>query len=159
MLGYYRRVEGAGGYKLQSATVGDLQSIEGLVIAQGSAVIWAEYSPESPALENLAVETRIPKRETHVLIIPELPSLTGLAVEVGDTVEEGPLIARYVDDATLAEREPEIEEVRAQLPVLQRQIAQTRTNYKTKLRGIRTRLEAAKTKLGEVSFSRPSKKR
>ena len=58
VLSYYYRAEtGEGGYTLRSATVGDLQSIEGLVITQGSAVVKAEYNPDSPALENLAVET------------------------------------------------------------------------------------------------------
>lgn len=81
--------------------MGDLQSIEGLAITWGSAIIRAEYDPESPVLENLAVETRVPKRETHVLTMSDLPSLAGLVIDVGDYVE-GQLIARYVDDAVLA---------------------------------------------------------
>ncbi len=129
-----------------------MASIEGLAIRQGSAVIRAEYSPGSPALDNLALTTRIPKRETHVLTIPDLPGLAGLVVEVGDHVEEGQLIARYVDDAALSERELETEGAKSQLPVLQRQIAGVRKVHQTKLRGIRTRLEAAKARLGEVRF-------
>jgi len=153
VLGYYRRIEaGEGGYTLRSATVGDLQSLEGLAIVQGSAVIRAEYDPESPALENLAVETRVPKRDTHVLTIPDLPSLAGLVVEVGDTVEEGQLIARYVDDAALSQSELVVQEAKARLPGLERQIAQAREAHQTKLRGLRERLAAAETRLGEVRF-------
>jgi len=132
--------------------VGDLQSLEGLAITQGSAVIRAEYDPESPALENLAVETRIPKRETHVLTIPDLPSLAGLVVEIGDTVEEGQLIARNVDDAALSQSELVVQEAKARLPGLERQIALARKAHQTKLRGIQARLETAKAKLEEVRF-------
>ena len=90
VLGYYRRIKaGKRGYTLRSATVGDSQTIEGLAITQGSALVRAEYSPESPALDDLAVSTRIPKRETHVLTVPDLPSLAGLVVEPGDRVEAG----------------------------------------------------------------------
>ncbi len=121
-------------------------------VSQGSAVIRAEYDPESPALENLAVETRIPKRETHVLTIPDLPSLAGLVVEIGDTVEEGQLIARYVDDAALSQSELVVQEAKARLPGLERQIALARKAHQTKLRGIQTRLETAKAKLEEVRF-------
>ena len=153
VLGYYRRVEASSeGYTLRSATVGDLQSIAGLAIREGSAVVRAEYDPDSPALENLALSTRIPKRETHVLSIPDLPSLAGLVVEVGDHVEEGQLLARYVDDAALAEGELEVQGAKARLPVLKRQIVQGRKNHETKLRGIRDRLKAAETRLGEVRF-------
>lgn len=153
VLGYTRRIEASeGGYTLRSATIGDLQSIEGLAITQGSAVVRAEYNPDSPALENVAVTTRIPKRETHVLSIPDLPSLAGLVVEVGDTVEEGQLIARYVDDGALSEHNLEVKGARAQVPVLQRQIVQARENHKTKLRGIKDRLRVAEAKLGEVRF-------
>jgi len=144
VLGYYRRIEASSeGYTLRSATVGDLQAIAGLAIKQGSAVVRAEYNPESPALENLALATRIPKRETHVLTIPDLPSLAGLVVKVGDHVEEGQLLARYVDDEVLAEQELETEGAKAQLPALKRQLAQAKRNHQTKVQGIRNRLGAA----------------
>ncbi len=54
-------------------------------------------------------------------------------VEIGDTVEEGQLIARYVDDAALAERELETAGARAQLlPALQHQIDRAREDHQTK---------------------------
>ncbi len=132
--------------------LGDLQSIEGLVIMQGSAVIRAEYTPESPALENLAVATRIPERETHVLTVPDLPSLAGLVVEISDQVEEGQLIARYIDDAALAERTLEVEATRAQVPVLEKRIIQARKAHEGKLKGLRKRLAAAQNRVSEVRF-------
>lgn len=67
-------------------------------------------------------------------------------------MEEGQLIARYVDDAALSERELETEGAKSQLPVLQRQIAGARVVHQTKLQGIRTRLEAAEARLSEVQF-------
>lgn len=153
VLGYYRRVEvGERGYTLRSATVGDLQTIEGLAITQGSALIRAEYSPESPALDNLAVTTRIPERETHVLTVPDLPSLAGLVVEPGDRVEEGQLIARYVDDAALSARGLELEGAKARVPRLEGQIERGRDDHEVKLKGLRERLEAAQNKLAEVHF-------
>ena len=152
-MGYYSRIEATmTHYELRSATVGDLQLLAHPAIEEGSAVVRAEYSPESPALENLSLTTHIPKRETHVLSIPDLPSLAGLVVEVGDHVEEGQLLACYVDDAALAEGKLEVQGAKAQLPVSKRQIVQGRKNHETKLGGIKKRLEAAETKLGEVRF-------
>ena len=152
-MGYYPRIEATmTHYELRSATVGDLQLLAHLAIEEGSAVVRAEYSPESPALENLSLTTHIPKRETHVLTIPNLPSLAGLVVKVGDHVEEGQLIARYVDDAALAENELEVQGAKARLPALERQIVQGRENHETKLGGIRSQLKAAETKLEEVRF-------
>ena len=87
-----------------------------------------------------------------MLTLPDPPSLAGLVVEVGNTVEEGQLITRYADDAVLTEGNLEVQGASAQLPVLERQITQARENYKTKLRGIRNRLRAAEIKLEEVRF-------
>lgn len=75
-----------------------------------------------------------------------------MVVEIGDYVEEGQLIARYVDDAALGTQGLEVEGVRARLPVLQPQIAQARKVRRTKLLGIGTRITAAKARLGEVRF-------
>jgi inner membrane protein len=47
------------------------------------------------------VATRAPAVRSHVLTIPDLPSVSGLVVVVGERVAEGELIARYVDNGAL----------------------------------------------------------
>lgn len=153
VLGYYRRVERQSeGYALRSATIGDLQSIEGLAIRQGSPVIRAEYSPGSPTLERLAFSTRIPKRETHVLTVPDLPSLAGFVVEIGDRVEEGQLIARYVDDAALEISRAQIETKGRWASELEKKMKLERAAHEAKLEAIRRRITGAREKLERVRY-------
>lgn len=152
-LGHYPRVEvGADTYRLRSATVGDLQALAHLAIEQGSAVIRAEYAPESPALENLAVATRAPAVRSHVLTIPDLPSVSGLVVAVGDRVAEGELIARYVDDAALEVSRGEVEAARARIPVVERTVELERRAHRAKLEGLRERIAAAQGRLGRLRY-------
>ncbi len=152
-LGHYSRIEGsADSYRLRSATVGDLQGLAHLAIEQGSAVIRAEYSPDSPALENLSVATRAPAVRSHVLKIPDLPSVSGLVVAVGDRIEEGELIARYLDDTMLEVTHAEVEEARVRLPELEQTVLLEREAHSAKLEGLRERVEDAKEKLERVRY-------
>lgn len=152
-LGYYPRIEATmTHYRLRSATVGDLQLLSHLAIEQGSAVIRAEYSPDSPALENLSLATRAPAVRAHVLKIPDLPSLSGLVVEIGDRVEEGELIARYVDDSTLEVLHAEVEEAKGKIPELEKTVELEREAHKAKLEGLRGQVEEAKGRLERVRY-------
>ncbi|GAA5338902.1 MULTISPECIES: hypothetical protein [Thermus] len=64
---------------------------------------------ESPSLNHLLsppfdASTHLPVLpQVHPIVIPDLPSLSGLLVRPGDRVEEGEPLARYVDEAPLEE--------------------------------------------------------
>ena len=152
-MGYYSRIEATmTHYELRSATVGDLQLLAHLAIEEGSAVVRAEYSPESPALENLSLTTRAPARHAHVLSIPDLPSISGLVVAVGDRVGEGELIARYVDDNALKVSQAEVDEAKAQIPRLEKTIRLGREAHRAKLGSARGKITAATERLERVRY-------
>ena len=67
-------------------------------------------------------------------------------------VEEGQLIARYVDDAELSAQKLEVEGAKVKLPALNQQVAQAKAVQQMKLQGIRARLRRAETRLEEVRF-------
>jgi len=100
-LGEYPRLKKTGKtLELRAATQGDLAPYSSHLITSGSAMIFAEYSPNTNILETQPT-TAAPPLSSHVLSITGLPSLSGLLIQQGQKVTEGELIARYIDDGGL----------------------------------------------------------
>ncbi len=79
----------------------DLHPLSGLYLKAGSAVVRAAFAPGEEASLVLPSLPTLP--QFHPIVIPDLPSLSGLLVRPGDRVEEGEPLARYVDDVPLEE--------------------------------------------------------
>jgi multidrug resistance efflux pump len=110
-------------------------------------VIRAEYSPGSEMMANLSVVSSTPSVRSHILSIPNLPSLAGLVVEIGDYVDEGQLIARYVDDHALDTSEEEVKAAQERIPELEEAIELERAAHEAKLEGLRQSLADAREKV------------
>ena len=139
-------------FEVRSATAGDLAPLSHLVIAGGSAVVRAEYSPGSEALADLTVASSTPSVKSHLLSIPNLPSLAGLLIEVGDEVAEGELIARYIDDTALELSQAELDETEEQLPQLEESLRLEREAHEVKLVGLEQAVRDAEAKHGRVAY-------
>ena len=101
LLGEYQRVKRSGSsLELRAATQGDLAPYSHLLINSGSAMVFAEYSPETDIATTEPQHTA-PPLSSHVLTVAGLPSLSGLLVQQGQTVTEGEFIARFIDDSKL----------------------------------------------------------
>lgn len=101
LLGEYQRVKRSGSsLEVRAATQGDLAPYSHLLIKSGSAMIFAEYSPETDVIAT-EPQHSAPPLSSHVLTVAGLPSLSGLLVQQGQEVTEGEYIARYIDDSKL----------------------------------------------------------
>ena len=153
VVGYFERVQKFGNeFEVRSATAGDLAPLSHLVIAGGSAVIRAEYSPGSEALADLTVASSTPSVKSHLLSIPNLPSLAGLLVEVGDEVEEGELIARYIDDEALELSQVELDEAKEKIPQLEETLRLEQVGHEGRLAGLEQAVSDAKEKRERVAY-------
>jgi hypothetical protein len=151
VVGYFERISRSGrSYELRAATPSDLTPLAHLVIESGSAVIRAEYSPGAEAQETLS--SAIPAFTSHLLRIPDLPSLAGLVVNLGDHVEQGELIARYVDDAALNANAEEVAAAQERIPDLERTIELEREAHTTKLDTLRLSATDARERLERVRY-------
>ena len=153
VVGYFPRIT-ASGKKLETrgATVGDLAPLARYVIAAGSAVIRAEYSPGSEALANLTVASSTPEVKSHLLSIPDLPSVSGLIVETGQELTEGELVARYVDDSELEINEAEAGEARENVPALEERIQAEREAHDARVIALEQTTADATTRLEQVRY-------
>lgn len=153
VVGYFSRVEANGKtVETRAATIGDLSPLGRYVISSGSAVIRAEYSPGSEKLAGLELATKTPELRSHVLEIPNLPSLAGLTVNVGDELLEGELIARYVDDSVLELNQLEAEAAQLKVPELEGRVRVEREAHEAALAGLEEALADAHAKLEQVSY-------
>lgn len=152
-LGYFERIRRSGSsYDVRSATVGDLKALSHLAIDAGSAVIRAEYSPGSEALHDLDMHASLPAVQSHVLTIPNLPSVSGLVVAIGDRVGEGSLLARYVDDSMLEVTQAEMAAAQERIPELEEALELERQAHEARLEGIRDRLGSAQERLERTRY-------
>ena len=152
-VGYFQRVEIYGKkLKARSATVGDLAPLANYVIENGSAVIRAEYAPGSEALADLTVISSVAAVKSHMLTIPNLPTLSGLVIDVGDEVIEGQLVARYVDDVELGISAAEIEAAKQKIPELEQNIENEREMYETRILSLEQSLGDAKADVERLRY-------
>jgi membrane-bound metal-dependent hydrolase YbcI (DUF457 family) len=106
-VGHYRRVQAFGrNLEVRSATVRELEPLELAFVEKGTAVIRAEFAPGETVTSNIEFQRRS-RTKTHVLEIPNLPSLAGLVVKPGDQVFEGSPLARYVNDQAIEAKRAE----------------------------------------------------
>jgi inner membrane protein len=153
VVGYFERVKKFGDeYEIRSATAGDLAPLAHMVIESGSAVIRAEYPKGSETLANLSLSSTLPEVKSHLLSIPNLPSLAGLVVKLGDEVAEGELIARYLNDEVLASSKEELEAAQARIPELETSIELERQAHEARLAVIEQSISEATTKLDKMRF-------
>ncbi|MCA9840429.1 MAG: hypothetical protein KC422_26215, partial [Trueperaceae bacterium] len=152
-VGYFQRLI-AQGKKLEArtATVTDLLPFANLVIETGSAVIRAEYEPGSKVLADLSVLSSVVAVKSHLLNIPDLPSLAGLVVEVGDKVLAGQLIARYVDDSVLELSEADYKDAILRLEEAEKDLALEQTAYEMRLKSLEQKIETGKDKVTRLRY-------
>lgn len=152
-IGYFERIKNSGNkLELRSATIGDLAPLASHVIKSGSAIIRAEYSPGSEALATLSIANSTPNFKSHVLSIPNLPSLAGLTIDTGDEVQEGELIARYIDDKKLNQSQTQIEETKTQLPQLETQQQNELKEHQLKLQALEQTQQETKEQLERTHY-------
>jgi membrane-bound metal-dependent hydrolase YbcI (DUF457 family) len=120
-VGRYKRVNSINlELTARSAHIEDFYSLENTFINRGTARIRIEYKPGERVLDALEFQEQARAR-THILEIPNLPSMAGLVVKPGDRVTSGQPLARYVNDAAL-------EEVRARVAVAKATVAQSKAD-------------------------------
>lgn len=135
--------------RLHAATPQDLAVLAGSYIQAGSAVVRAEYQPgqeaelELPALEAVGV---------HPVVIPHLPSLSGLLVQPGDQVAEGEPLARYVDDLPLQKLQEQSASRRAEAERLLAELGRLEERYRRERAALQAELAAARESLGRVRY-------
>ena len=152
-LGHFQRVTRYGDtLELRAATPSDLAPFAGLAIETGSAVVRAEYSEGAEVPVALELTAAAPKVKSHTLTIPDLPSVAGLVVEIGQEVQEGEPIARYVDDAGLGVTEAEVKAAKAKIPDLEQTVGLEEKAHGAKLEALTQELKTAKEKLERTTF-------
>lgn len=147
-VGTFERIRRSGQhYQLRAATPSDLAPLAQLVIESGSAVIRAEYHPNQQALASMVSLSSLPSVTAHPLRIPDLPSLAGLLVSIGDPIEHGELIARYVDDAALSLNAEELHAAREKIPELERTMSLERDAHQAHKAQLKASLDDAQDAL------------
>jgi len=142
----------------RGASIQDLMPYSSIVIEAGTAIIRAEYSvgfnrgEGSEGEGEFEVLPLVPAVKTHVLLLPDLPSLTGLVIEVGDELIEGQLIARYVDDVALELSEAELEEARRQLSDLEAERLRAGEMYELRVKAIKQEIEDSTVRLEKLRY-------
>ena len=154
VVGYFPRLKSTGTrLELRAATFGGLGALPNVVITEGSAVIRAEYAPGTQAQQMVSLVSSTPSYQSHVLNIPDLPSVvSGLVVSVGDYVEEGQLIARYVDDTTLEQDAEDLGAAQAKISDFEGEEAREREAHELRLTDLRGAVSEADEKLARVRY-------
>ena len=138
-VGYFPRVSVYGStLKARAATIGDLAPYQHLVIENGSAVIRAEYPAGSSPSDGEGYElaSTLPSFNSHLLSIPDLPSISGLVVTIGDNVEEGQMVARYIDDSKLELSQAELDAAQQEILDLEKNIELETAEHTAKLEAL-----------------------
>jgi membrane-bound metal-dependent hydrolase YbcI (DUF457 family) len=152
-LGTFDRLKRHGNeWEIRAATIGDLAQLSHMAIEGGSALVRAEYSPGAQVAATLPLAVSLPPVKSHLLAIPNLPSLAGLVVSVGDEVAEGELIARYIDDTQLAVSEAEASAAEARIPELERTISLETQAHEQTVTDLKARLNEAREKLERTRY-------
>ncbi len=154
-IGYFERLSASGKtLELRAATPESLVPYGHYVIEAGAALVRAEYRPENANLANAERVSAVgtPTIKAHTLRIPDLPSVTGLVVAVGDRVEEGTLIARYVDDTVLDANAAEIEAAEARLADLETSVQLEREAHQSRAASITQEISDAQANVERLRY-------
>ncbi len=151
-VGRYKRVTSINlELQARSAHVDDFFGLENAFINRGTARVRIEYKPGERIMDALEFQQQARAR-THVLPIPNLPSIAGLVVKPGDRVVSGQPLARYVNDAAL-------EEVKARVSTAKATVAQSRADLERLRVGfvayqptLEERIKAAQTEVSRLEY-------
>ncbi len=122
-VGYYPRITvGSTHLSLHSARPSDLLPYRNAYIEKGSAVIRAEFSPDTTPAPTLTLDPTSPAPKLHTLTIPSLSTLAGLIIKPGDKVKQGQPIARYINDTALKAQETKVNQAKLTLKDTQAQL-------------------------------------
>ncbi|MEM6429106.1 MAG: metal-dependent hydrolase [Deinococcota bacterium] len=150
VVGSFARLDARGTtLHARSASIGDFVPLADTLITQGSAVVRAYYHPEVTPTPPILTA---PPLTAHVLTLPNLPSVSGLLVSVGDEVVEGERIARYVDDDALATSQAEAEAAHARLPELERELIQQQASFERDAAALEQTIHQANDDLAKLRY-------
>ncbi|WP_326490780.1 metal-dependent hydrolase [Thermus caliditerrae] len=144
-VGTYPRVEASASpprLALHAARPEDLAPLAGLYLKAGSAVVRAAFAPGEEASLLLPDLPALPR--VHPVVIPDLPSLSGLLVRPGDRVEEGEPLARYVDEAPLEELAERAEARREEASRLEADLARLEERFRLEREALEGELARAR---------------
>ena len=88
----------------------------------------------------------------HPVVIPDLPSLSGLLVRPGDQVEEGEPLARYVDEVPLEELAERAGAKREEASRLEADLARLEERYRLEREALERELGQAREALARVRY-------
>ena len=129
---------------LHAARPVDLTAYSTAFVTSGSLVVRVEYSGNR-APDALPLSPATAGRSTVRLVeLPNLPSLAGLLVEQGDTVQEGQPLARYVDEAAPAQQREDARQLREKAAQLRAEVSAERRAYQQQAGGLRAQVQAAR---------------
>ncbi|GAA6756350.1 hypothetical protein Thermus77420_18260 [Thermus thalpophilus] len=128
----------------------DLHPLSGLYLKAGSAVVRAAFAPGEEASLVLPSLPTLP--QFHPIVIPDLPSLSGLLVRPGDRVEEGEPLARYVDDVPLEELSERAQAAREEAARLEADLARLEERYRVEREAVERELLQAREALARIRY-------
>jgi membrane-bound metal-dependent hydrolase YbcI (DUF457 family) len=151
-VGYFPRVKVFGStLEARAATIGDLSPYQHLVIENGSAVIRAEYpsgiDPSTLRQAQGEQASSLPSFKSHLLSIPDLPSISGLVVAIGDEVAEGEMVARYINDTKLELSQAELDAAQQEILDLEQNIGLAIDQHEAELQALEQTLTTAEKDL------------
>ena len=90
--------------------------------------------------------------QSHVLRIPNLPSLAGLLISNGDTIVEGERIARYVDDEALELSQQTLDQATIRLPELEAELTRQQERHEAIIEARQTALATSQDDLARTRY-------
>ncbi len=151
-VGHYARVVVFGRtLQIRSARASDLASLETAFIEHGTAVIRIEYLAGEAVSDSVNL-AKIKRSRTHVLEIPNLPTVTGLVVKAGDKVLEGQPVARYINDQALEAKRAEVDKARLIINSSSAELVRTRSDYAAILPTLEQQTEDARKVVKREEF-------
>lgn len=151
VVGRFARVEASGStLRLRSARAVDLDPFANLLIEKGSVVVRAYYPPD---VDHVAFDgINAPALSSHVLKVANLPSLSGLLLNVGDEVLEGERIARFVDDDALEIAQAEQGAAAARQPELEDALARAQARFEQQEQALERDITAAEDEVAKQRY-------
>ncbi|WP_304653888.1 metal-dependent hydrolase [Thermus sp. NEB1569] len=152
-VGTYPRVEVSSSpprLAFHAARPEDLAPLAGLYLKAGSAVVRAAFPPGEEASLVLPDLPALPR--VHPVVIPDLPSLSGLLVRPGDRVEEGEPLARYVDEVPLEELAERAGAKREEASRLEADLARLEERFRAEREALERELDQAREALARVRY-------
>ena len=152
LLGEYQRIQKKGdALEIRAATQGDLAPYSSYLIKSGSAMIFAEYSPETNIIAQEPSKAA-PPLSSHILTITGLPSLSGLLIEQGQEITEGELIARYIDDSGLELTQLDKQRATDEISSLETSLDLEHLTYQAAITEQKIQLKQQETELEKITY-------